>query len=91
MIAAGEEEKLLMSGDADTIMADTPIADIAETSSESTISTATEDLFADLPVSPVEKSMSQDIEPVSAVIGSGDEPQSDNNSFGNTGFLPPQE
>ena len=47
MIAAGEEEKLLMSGHADTIIADTPIADIAETSSESTISTATEDGILD--------------------------------------------
>jgi hypothetical protein len=95
MIAAGEEEKLLMSGERMATLAEPPMIEvIAPVTPLIPIAAVTlpitEDLFADLPVSPVEKSIVQDMEPTQILNQAEDKTVTDTHSLGNTISLPLQ-
>jgi hypothetical protein len=99
MLASLPEEKLLNSGKATVSLSEPTIveaiAPAAPVVAIAPLSPAalpiTEDLFADLPISPVEKVVPQDIESIQAMNQIENKTLTDNTNLGNTGFLPPQE
>jgi hypothetical protein len=99
MLASLPEEKLLNSGKATVSLSEPTIveaiAPAAPVVAIATLSpaapTITEDLFADLPVSPVEKIVVQDVESIRTMNQNQIENKilTDNTNLGSTGFLHP--